>query len=348
MAKACHEIGAFHYENNADIKALYDRHGFRPAEVKSIGLEKIPPLGVQAMKYFLFTTLPHEQAVLKLTSSGTRGQKTQIWFDQPSLDRAQSMLDGLWEQQGLKSAKPANYLMFIYDPAHAKDLGIAFSIANQQRFAPIADTYFAIRKNAEDQWYLDMAGVMAKLDQYSREDHGLRIHGIPSFIFEFIQNLRQLGRKFKFPQGLILTGGGWKAAEDKKVSKEEFYRQVEDVLGIPHQHILDGYGMAEHSAPYMECSLHRFHIPAYCRLIIRDPRTMAVMPRGEPGLIELVSPFNTMMPNLAVLSTDVGFIDQDACPCGYTSPTFTLVGRGGLVKHRGCAITAAEIVKRNS
>ncbi len=105
--------------------------------------------------------------------------------------------------------------------------------------------------------------------------------------------------------------------------------------------------MAEHGAPYLECLRHRFHVPAYTRIFIRNPVTLEVLTPGARGLIELMTPFNAMMPTLAVLSTDLGFVDPDPCPCGYNSPTFTLSGRGGLKKHKGCAIHAGEIVQRN-
>ncbi|MCC7439990.1 MAG: hypothetical protein IT285_00055 [Bdellovibrionales bacterium] len=153
-------------------------------------------------------------------------------------------------------------------------------------------------------------------------------------------------RPVKFaPGSLMMTGGGWKAAEDKKVTREEFRRRVSEFFGIPDAMLRDGYGMAEHSAPYMECSHHRFHIPVYNRVIARDPVTLNALPAGEPGLLELICPYNTQMPNLAILSTDIGKVDSEPCGCGVAAPTFTLMGRAGLTKHKGCAITASEAVQ---
>ena len=120
------------------------------------------------------------------------------------------------------------------------------------------------------------------------------------------------------------------------------------LLGLPVENIRDGYGMAEHCAPYLECRRHRFHVPVYCRVYARDPVTLEVLRPGRPGLLELVTPWNAMMPNLAILSTDLGVVSPQRCPCGYNSPTFTLQGRGGLTKHKGCAIHAGEIVRRAS
>ena len=62
-------------------------------------------------------------------------------------------------------------------------------------------------------------------------------------------------------------------------------------FGVPEHRIRDGYGMAEHSAPYFECKKHQLHVPVFNHLIIRDPETMDVLPPGEVGILELISPF---------------------------------------------------------
>lgn len=348
MVRACRESALFHYRHSPELRFVYERRGFRPETIKTEkDLEKIPVIGVTAMKYFLLTSLPHKEAVLKLTSSGTGGQKTQAWFDKGSLDRVQAMLAVLWEQEGFISDEPANYMMFVYDPKEAKDLGIAFSIKNQQRFAPVAESFYAITKDRTGQWAFPKEATIAKMRRFAGDGKPVRIMGIPSFIYEFIQELDRLNCRIELrPGSVIMTGGGWKASEDKRVSREFFRERAEKLLGIPRANIRDGYGMAEHGAPYLECSNHRFHVPVYNRVIIRDPATMKALPPGSTGLLELITPYNAMMPNPAILSTDLGYIDREKCGCGHNSPTFSLVGRGGLVKHKGCAIHASEIVKR--
>lgn len=347
MVEACREMAVFHRENCKEIRYLYEKEGFDPSSLQSEkDLERLPFIGVTGMKYFLLTSLPHEKAVLKLTSSGTRGQKTQIWFDEESLNRVQGMMDVLWAQDGLVSDVPTNYCNFIYDPEQAKDLGIAFSVKNEQRFTPVKDSYFAVKKNAEGHWEFQVEETIRRLRRYAEEGSPVRLLGIPSFIFELLQKLQEVG-PILLPAGTwTITGGGWKAAEDKKITREQYRSLVTEYLGIPDENIRDGFGMAEHSAPYSECKDHRFHIPVYNRILVRDPITLNVLPNGQTGLLEFITPFNAMVPNLAILSTDLGFLDKEPCSCGSNSPTFTLVGRGGLTKHKGCAITATDIVKR--
>lgn len=347
MVSACREMAAYHYDHSPDLKHIYDKKGFKPEMIKTEkDLAKIPSVGVTAMKHFLMTSLPHEKAVLKLTSSGTRGQKTQIWMDDPSLDRVQAMLDTLWEQEGLVSDELTNYVLFVYDPDEAKDLGIAYSDKNQQRFAPVHSSYHTVKKDKAGNWEFRIEETITTLKEFAAEGKPVRLFGIPSFIHELLLVLESRGPIILPPNSMMMTGGGWKAAEEKKITREQFRGMVTAYFGIPDDRIRDGYGMAEHCAPYIDCSAHRFHVPVYNRILIRDPETLEVQPPGQAGLMELITPFNAMMPTLAIMSTDLGYIDEDPCPCGRQSPTFTLLGRGGLTKHKGCAITASEIIRR--
>jgi phenylacetate-coenzyme A ligase PaaK-like adenylate-forming protein len=350
LYQACREIARFHYQNNKVIRQIFDRYAFKPEMILTESdLGRIPFINVTAMKYHLLLSLAEDRLVLKLTSSGTRGQKTQIWLDQGSLDRVQRMMDVYLEQEGVVSSEPNNYMVFNYDPDDAGDLGIAYSEKNQMRFAPINEHYFAIKKNGDGNWFFDKSKAYAILEHYATQGLPLRIFAMPAFLFEFVEWMLTSGQKpLRFsPSSWIMTGGGWKAAEDKKITRELFRLRCQDAFGIPLSRQRDGYGMAEHCAPYYECSQHRMHVPVYNRVIIRDPVSNRVLPSGEVGVMELLTPFNAMMPTLAILTTDYGRVSASPCPCGWRSPTFEILGRAGLSKHKGCAITASEIVRRS-
>jgi phenylacetate-coenzyme A ligase PaaK-like adenylate-forming protein len=347
MRHACREMAHFHQLHCPDIANLYARHGFDPSTLREEkDFERIPALGVTSMKSFLITSLPHDRAILKLTSSGTRGQKTQIWFDQASLDRCQSMMDAYWGQEGFVTSTPTNYLVFNYDPDDAGDLGVAFTDKNQLRFTPVARAWYALKKSAAGEWVFRKDEALEVLRDFARDGRPCRMFGLPSFIHEFLLHMRP-EQYVSLPEGsLMITGGGWKSAENKAISKSAFRSLITERFGLPGHRVRDAYGLAECGAPFFECPEHRFHVAVYNRVIIRDPVTYEVNPPGVAGMMELVTPWNAMMPNLAVLTTDLGQIDATPCACGYRSPTFTLVGRAGLVKHKGCAIHANEIVTK--
>lgn len=347
---AVRENALFHQRNNSVVAHLYERHQFNPEQLLTIkDLEKLPSIGVAAMKFHLLLTLPETQATLVLTSSGTRGQKTQIWFDADSLERCQNLLRSLWRAEKLIDSRKTHYLCFVYDPAQANNLGIAFSEENQQQFAPKDQVYYAIQKDDEGQWQANNQTAYAQLIHWIKTGQPIRVTGIPAFVYDFILYLRANKQKCQLPEGSwVFIGGGWKAAEDKKVTRQQFRADVSEVLGISQNQIRDNYGMAEHCAPYIECAHHRFHIPNTSRVLVRDPITFQVLPAGVPGLLELISPWNAMMPSLSVLSTDFGQLSTTKCECGSTQPTLEILGRAGNAKHKGCALTAEEIVARGS
>lgn len=350
LVDAARDAAHHHAARSPVIKALYDAAGFSPSEIATrADLARIPTLGVHAMKYHLLLSLPEDDAVLRLTSSGTKGQKTQIFLDAKSLSRAQDMLESLWSEQGFVDTTPTNYLLFVYDPAQAKDLGIAFTMRNQMRFAPARNSVYTIRRSGPDApWEFDLAGTVAALRRYREEGAPVRILGMPSFLFDFLDALPH-DEEFTLPPGsAVLTGGGWKAAEDKSITRAAFRALLSARLGVPADRIRDGYGMAEHCAPYMECAAHAFHVPAFCEVLVRDPITLAPVAEGESGLVNLITPFNSMMPTLSLLTTDVGRTRRKPCPCGQTSATFEILGRAGLTKHKGCALSAADLVRRKN
>jgi phenylacetate-coenzyme A ligase PaaK-like adenylate-forming protein len=347
--QACRIMAEFHLTHNLEIRYLYNRHGFSPKDIQTEkDLELLPPLGVAAMKRYLITSLPHEKATLKLSSSGTRGQITQIWFDQGSLNRVQAMMNGYFLQEGWISSDPVNYLIFNYNPEQSGNLGIAYSIKNQLRFAPANNSFFSIQKDEKGEWVFEKEKTLYTLKRYCDEKFPIRIIGMPSFIYDFTLFLKSnQSSPFRLPnQSRLFTAGGWKAAEERKISRAQFRSLCVEAFGIPEEFQRDGFGMAEHSAPYFECKHHRFHIPVYNRILIRDPFTFQCLTSGEVGLMELITPFNAMMPTLSILSTDYGRIYQDPCLCGLQSPTFEVIGRAGIQLSKGCAFTAQDWVKR--
>lgn len=349
MLEALRTMVDFHKAHNASIRWLYQKYNFESQQLKKESdIAKIPALGVTAMKYNLFTSLNPNDSVLRLTSSGTRGQKTQILFDQESLNRVQRMMDVYLEQEGFVSDQLQNYMVFNYNPDQAGDLGTAYTEKNQLRFAPVHRVHYAIQKDENGNWVFDKNLVYDILKSYESEKYPIRIFAMPAFLFEFIEFLEsEKKQKFEFSNlSWILTGGGWKAAEDKKVSREQFRELCRKWFAIPEAQQRDAFGMAEHCAPYFQCRSHRFHIPVFNRILIRDPLTYKVLPPGEVGLMELITPFNAMMPTTALLSTDYAMIDPTPCDCGWKSATFSLIGRAGIQKHKGCAISANELVRR--
>jgi hypothetical protein len=86
------------------------------------------------------------------------------------------------------------------------------------------------------------------------------------------------------------------------------------------------------------------HIPDYARVIVRDPLTLKPLPYGRRGLLHLMTPYLTSFPSFSILAGDWGH-KEARCRCGTAGETLFLHGRAGTTAAKGCAITAAELLK---
>jgi phenylacetate-coenzyme A ligase PaaK-like adenylate-forming protein len=346
---AMQESLAWHYEHNGVYRTMCGMMGFPPERLQTVAqIPKVPWIFVNVFKHHELLSVPRDQVVFHLTSSGTGGQKSQIFFDQGSMDRGYDMVRRCFDAYGLVSPdEEVNYLLFAYDPEEAKNVGTAATDDFITGFAKGHRTHHALKWNARTQAFeFDLERTYAALLAFAAEGYPVRILGFPAFLHRLLSHHRDLGGAALNlgPRTFVFTGGGWKTAEDERIDKTAFIAAVAEVLGIPHGNLRDGFGMVEHGVPYIECEAHRFHVPAYSRAFARDVETLAVLPDGEEGLLHLVTPYLYSMPAISLLTSDMATVTRD-CPCGRPTTTLDLRGRAGTRKNKGCAIAAAQLLK---
>ena len=106
------------------------------------------------------------------------------------------------------------------------------------------------------------------------------LEGAPFLILELLNALERAGKRFEFGErGMVITGGGWKISEDKRVPYADFRKRVEEVLGIPEARCLDTYAMIEVNGTMNTCPEgHYFHIPyTWFKPLVLDK---SLMPAG--------------------------------------------------------------------
>ncbi|HIH97828.1 MAG TPA: acyl-protein synthetase [Thermoplasmata archaeon] len=312
--------------------------------VKTAG--DIPPILVTALKHYALLSVPKEEVVLALTSSGTGGQKTRLCLNKRSLENLQKMAENVHAGMGLVNKRQeVNYLCFAYDPKYARDLGTTWSDKNSTSFTKVHEIFYALQWNGKD-FFFDREGTIEYLKRYAEEDLPLRILGFPAYIFNALEELKKVHGSLNFgKESYVLSGGGWKGKKGA-ISKERFRKELSETLGIPEENVRDCYGLAEHGVPYVECSKGNMHIPIYSKVIVRDPLTLKRCKEGEIGLLQLMTPYNLTTPHLSVLTTDYGTVRSD-CDCGIETPYIKIKSRAGLKKHVGCAISALDHLKSN-
>lgn len=331
------------------LARLYAREGFDPGTLRTErDVWRLPFLHVSAFKEFPFPSGTRFPVALTLTSSGTSGQRSRIVLDPGSLRRVRRSAEKVYDALGmLDRTRPTNYVCMTYDPRQARDLGTAFTDELLTSFTGVAGVHYAIRRERPGAPFaFDLEGTLSAIRSFAATGRPLRVLGFPAHV-----NFARLawGERGLPPlklgaQSWVLTGGGWKGQQGDAIPKEDFRRETAAWLGIPASNIRDLYGLVEHGIPYVECRLGRMHVPDYARVLVRDPATLRVLPPGRRGLLQLVTPYLTSFPSFSALASDWGEL-RPRCACGVAGSVLILHGRAGRSPAKGCAATAAELLR---
>lgn len=351
--EAMREIVLWHQSHSEFYKNLLVKSKFSIQQIQKIqDLPLIPGLWAHFFKSHEIISIKSSDIYLHLTSSGTQGQKSQVFFDAWSLQSAQRMVDWIFAHYNwIDDKTKTNYLLFSYETEASSKLGTAYTDNFLCKYAPVERVFSALRRNGQGGHEFDSFGTIRTLQEYEKEGKPVRIFGFPAFLYFTCLRMKDLGVKpLKLhPESLLFSGGGWKSHDSSQISKPEFYRIVEEYLGIPNQRLRDGYGSTEHCIPYIECKNHQFHVPIWSRIFIRDFKTLKALPYGQMGFLHFVSPYITSMPAHAVTMGDVATLFPGSdCGCGIKTDYFTLQGRAGLSNNKSCAVAASELLKSHA
>lgn len=348
--EAFRECFHHHHEHCPEYRNLCRHVGFHPGNLRGPDdLDRVPFVFVGVLKERDLLSVPREAVYRTFTSSGTGGRMSRIYLDRGSFDRVVKSAWNIHDRLGMVDpTQQVSYLCFSYDPRKASDLGTSFTDDLLTGFTAKREVFFTFQfDEAKGEFYFDLEGSRRRLEEWSRRGGPVRLLGFPAFMFKLLSEWGpSRGRPLNLgPSSWVMTGGGWKTLADQAVTKPEFVARMAEWLGIPRENVRDMYGMVEHGIPYVDCAHHRLHVPLYARVLVRDPATMKVLAPGREGLLQFQTPYLTSYPSHSLLTTDLGRVDP-RCDCGLPGAVLTLLGRGGLKKHKGCALTAADAMLR--
>ena len=346
--KAMKEITSWHMENSFFYKKLAASQDFHIDEVKTLeDCVKIPHLWAHFFKGNEVLSIPSTDIFLHLTSSGTTGQKSQVFFDEWTIRSAQRMVDWIFEKYNwITPEQKCNYILFSYQTQESSKLGTSYTDNFLCKYAPINEVYTALKLTGNGGHEFDCYGTIDAFKKFADQCFPVRLFGFPAFFYFALERMKKLGLPpLKFHKdSMVFLGGGWKGNADKQIEKEDLYNLAEEMLGIPNERLRDGFGSVEHCIPYVECAHHEFHVPIWSRVFIRDVETLKPLGLNEKGFLHFVSPYMTSMPGHSVIMGDLASLHEN-CKCGMNSPYFKIHGRAGTSKNKSCALAASELLK---
>lgn len=303
-------------------------------EHRSDSLETLPYLAVRLFKHLSLQSIPQEQVFKVLTSSGTTSQTpSQIFLDKETSARQSKVLVKILQETLGRARLP---MLIIDSPAILRDKAkFSARAAGIQGMAFFGrDHTYALDENMQVDW----AVIESFCQKYAGQP--VLLFGFTFMVWQyFVQAIKDSNRRLALPHGIMLHSGGWKNLEAKKVDNAQFKRILRETTGIGKVH--NFYGMAEQvGSIFVECEAGHLHSSVFADVIVRNPFDLAPVPRGEQGLIQVISTLPSSYPGHSILTEDLGTVlGVDDCPCGQKGKYFKVSGRLPKTEVRGCSDT---------
>lgn len=331
------ELTKFHQENCPEYARILDALSFNLNKVKTY--KELPFLPVRLFKELDLKSVPQENIVKTMTSSGTSGQAvSKIYLDRSTSSNQQKTMVKIVSEFTGSSRMP----MIIIDcPGVIKDRAM-FSARGA---GILGFSIFGAKKiyALDDDMKLNVEGLKDFLEKYKNQK--ILLFGFTFMIWQHfykeLLKLKEQGIVFDLSNGIMIHGGGWKKLISEAVSHNQFHQKLQDICGLKHIH--DYYGMVEQTGCiYMECEFGHLHASIFSDIIIRRPKDFAEADIGQTGIIQVVSTIPESYPGHSLLTEDEGVIlGIDDCPCGRKGKYFKINGRLKNAEIRGCSDTYA-------
>lgn len=331
------ELTRLHRKNCPEYARILESIGFDAGAVNSY--RELPFLPVRLFKELPLKSVPREDVVKTMTSSGTTGQAvSKIYLDRTTSSNQQKAMVKIVSEFTGSARMP----MIIIDcPSvvknrtmfSARGAGIlGFSMFGAKRIYAL-----------DDDMKLDVKGVREFLEQYGGRK--ILLFGFTFMIWQHfykeLLRLKEEGTVFDLSNGVLIHGGGWKKLAAEAVSHDTFHQVLHDACGLTEIH--DYYGMVEQTGCiYMECEYGHLHASVFSDVIARRPVDFSECDIGEAGILQVVSTIPESYPGHSLLTEDEGVVlGIDDCPCGRKGKYFKINGRLKNAEIRGCSDTYA-------
>lgn len=334
LKAALTDLTRHHYTHCPPYHNILDALRFDPVQVESY--VDLPFLPVRLFKELDLLSVPREEIVKTMTSSGTTGQAvSKIYLDRETSANQLKVLTKLVSTFIGAQRLP---MVIIDTPTVVKDRTMfsarGAGILGFSIFA--SDKVFAL----DEQMQLDLAGLERFLEKHRGKP--LLLFGFTFMIWQhFYKELANSGARVDLSNATLIHGGGWKKLAGEAVNSATFRQRLFEVCGITRVH--DYYGMVEQTGSiYLECEEGHLHTSIFSDVVTRRPRDFAPASFGETGIVEVLSLLPRSYPGHVLLTEDEGVIlGEDDCPCRRLGKYFKIFGRLKNAEIRGCSDTYA-------
>lgn len=343
------ESFSYHLEYCPAFANYCANRGFRAGqEVSDIG--GLPFVPVQAFKAFgsdLLVTNAGDEKTFFMNSSATSGTPSSINVSRSNAKRqAVGMARVISEFLG---SKKRPFIIFDVNPKRSASGGVGARYGATVGYMTFSSQAHFVLEEDEN------GGIRLNHEALSHALKEVAAHGQPPVIFGFtyviFDTLKRLGDDEPlalFKAGNILHIGGWKKLESQKISKADFNHLVSRRFGLTADDVVDVYGFTEQmGVNYPSFGLAEKVAPNFARVLVRDPDTLELLPSGQEGLLQFISPLPLSYPGVSVLTDDLGVVTSEFGEVqGRWGTQFRITGRAKNAEVRGCGDIMSSYLSR--
>lgn len=216
---------------------------------------------------------------------------------------------GRWVAEGTKIFKESNR-HFLTD--RALTLDIVRIMAGQIRGFGDKLKLMVIKK-AMHKGQLKLLRLLQEMDRQNKQIYMITF---PFQLYDLMNIMKEEGVYLNLGESdsVIITGGGWKIHENRKISSEEFSKMIEEFFGISKDNYRDVYGMSEMNGLALECETRYKHFVPWIYPMVLDENGEPVE-YGEEGRFAFLDPAAHSYPGFIITGDKVKLLEE--CPqCG--------------------------------
>ena len=325
-------LTAWHAERCPAYRRILEAIGTAPGPASR--LADVPFLPAQLFKRTLLSSVPETEVLRQLRSSGTTGQApSRIVLDRATADRQARALGHILHGYLGSHRRP---MVIVDEPVRSGAGGFTARGAAQLGFAPLGRDHFYLLQPGGA---ADVDGLRTWLAAHAGEP--LLFFGMTALVWEHLLDgpVARAGLRCAHPS-LLLHGGGWKRLAARQVAPADF-KAAARALNLTETR--DYYGMVEQTGSiHVEDDDGPLLTPHGGGVLVRHPRTLAPLPPGETGLLQVFSVLPLSYPGHSILTEDLGrVVGTDDSPAGRRGTRFVVLGRLPASELRGCSDATA-------
>lgn len=336
------ELFAYQYAYNPPYRQFCDAKGASPSTVGR--WIDIPAFPTQVFKTEIVATFPLDEAEMTILTSGTTNpnQRGRIFRDALGRElalKANRILMDSYLFPDYESGQRCRILILAPSPETAPSMGMALGMEETRVRFGTDDSRFLLGRTG-----LDVKALVEALDQAESNGVPIALIGSTSAYVYFFQACKRKNMYWRLPAGSRVADGGGYRGRFGEMTRDDYYRMVEEHLGVPSSHCVNILGMGEAGTNHIDNVLrdcltgHQTGIrqkipPPWTRIVAASVEDLSVLPPGEVGLLRHYDLTN--LPTVvAVQSDNLGFTDE--------AGGFEIVGRAKVVEGKVSVIPDSE------